>query len=153
MEDANPHPPPRRRQPPRKLAIYYGDVRIGTIGERAGVPVDVDPWGWSCGFYPGLDPGQHRSGSAATFDQARADFEQAWRDLLPKIPDGAFEEYRRDRAGRAQIVSARERGEKLPSELPSSFMRCVCGAKFDSNRPDESLPHRRHIYAANGIPR
>jgi hypothetical protein len=100
-----------------------------------------------------LHPGQHHGGSAETFDLARAAFEEAWQKLLPKIPEGAFEEYHRDRAGRAQIASARERGEKLPSELPSSFMRCVCGAKFDSNRPDESLPHRRHIYAANGIPR
>ena len=30
------------------------DVRVGTIGQRAGVPVDVDQWQWSCGFYPGL---------------------------------------------------------------------------------------------------
>jgi hypothetical protein len=22
--------------------VYYGDVRVGSIGERAGVPVDVD---------------------------------------------------------------------------------------------------------------
>jgi hypothetical protein len=52
------------------------------------------------------------------------------------------------RAWRAEIVAVRERGEKLPSELPTSMMRCVCGVKFDSHRPDESLPHRRHIYAA-----
>src|SRR5215470_4796052 len=37
--------------------VYYGDVRVGTIGARAGVPFNVDQWGWSCGFYPGLDPG------------------------------------------------------------------------------------------------
>jgi hypothetical protein len=40
--------------------VYYSDVHVGTIGERAGVPVDVDQWQWSCGFYPGLHPGQHR---------------------------------------------------------------------------------------------
>ena len=27
-------------------------------------------------------------------------------------------------------------------------MRCTCDVKLDSDRPDESLPHRRHIYAA-----
>ncbi len=32
--------------------IYSGDVRIGTIGARAGVPVHADQWGWSIGFYP-----------------------------------------------------------------------------------------------------
>jgi hypothetical protein len=31
--------------------VYFGDVHVGTIGERAGVPVDVDQWSWSCGFY------------------------------------------------------------------------------------------------------
>jgi hypothetical protein len=38
--------------------IFYGDVQVGTIGIRAGVPVDVDQWGWSCGFYPGSHPGE-----------------------------------------------------------------------------------------------
>jgi hypothetical protein len=56
--------------------------------------------------------------------------------------------------GRAQ--AARERGEKLSSDLPNSIMRCVCGVMFDSHRPDESLPHLEHIYAAQtagGTPR
>jgi hypothetical protein len=66
--------------------------------KRAGVPVDVDQWGWRCGFYPGLDPGQNHDGSAANFELARVAFEEAWRRLLPKIPEGAFTEYRRDRA-------------------------------------------------------
>jgi hypothetical protein len=67
-------------------SIYRGDVRVGTIGKRAGVPVEFDQWGWSLSFYPGLEPGQHRSGSAATFDQARADFETAWAELLSGSP-------------------------------------------------------------------
>jgi hypothetical protein len=44
--------------------VYYGDVPVGMIGQRAGVPVDADQWQWSCGFYPGLEPGQHRHGIA-----------------------------------------------------------------------------------------
>jgi len=129
-------------------SIYYGDVRIGTIGERAGVPGEVDQWGWSLGFYPGLEPGQHRSGSAATFDQARAQFEVAWANLLPQIPGGGFDEYRRDREYRAEIRAIHARGEKLPSEVPSSLMRCVCGVTFDSHKPAESYEHRLHIRAA-----
>jgi hypothetical protein len=39
-------------------------------------------------------------------------------------------------------------GEKLPSEAPSSMMRCVCGVTFDSHKPAESHDHRLHIYAA-----
>jgi hypothetical protein len=120
-------------------SIYYDDVRVGTIGKRAGVPVEVDQWGWSLGFYPGLEPGQRRSGSAATFDQARAGFEAAWASLLPEIPAGAFDECHRDREHRAEIQAIRARGEKLPSETPSSLMRCVCGVTFDSHKPAEKL--------------
>jgi hypothetical protein len=136
--------------------VFYGDVPVGTIGRRSGVPVHVDQWGWSYGFAPGLNPGQHQDGSAESFELARTAFEEAWQRLLPQIPEGAFAEHHRHRAWRAEIVAARERGEKLPSELPSSNMRCVCGEKFDSHRPDESLPHLDHIYAAqsaDGIPR
>jgi hypothetical protein len=128
-------------------SVYYGDVRIGWIGQRAGVPVDVDQWGWSYGFYPGLHPWQHRSGSAPTFDQVRADFEVAWATLLTEIPAGAFDEYRPDR----EIRVVRANGEKLSSEVPSSMMRCVCGVTFDSHKPVESYDHRLHIYAARAM--
>ena len=126
-------------------SIYYDDVRVGTIGRRAGVPVDADQWGWSLGFYPGLE--QRRSGSSQTFDQARTDFEAAWADLLPKILADAFEQYRRDGERRAEIRAIHARGERLPSETPSSLMRCDCGLTFDSHRPAESYDHRLHIYA------
>jgi hypothetical protein len=33
--------------------VFYGDVPVGTISIRAGVPVDANQWGWKCGFYPG----------------------------------------------------------------------------------------------------
>jgi hypothetical protein len=128
--------------------IFYDDVRVGTIGKRAGVPVDVDQWGWSCGFYPGLHPGQHRSGTAENFEAARAGLEAYWNALLPEIADGAFDAYRRHREFRAAIAAVHARGEKLPSELPNSLMRCICGLTFDSHKPAESYDHRSHVYAA-----
>jgi hypothetical protein len=140
----------RRSDNPHQVTwhVYYGDVHVGTIGERAGAPVDVDQWQWSCGFYPGLHPGQHRYGTAISFEEARAGFEADWKDLLPEIPDGAFEEYRLERQARAEMRAIQERGEKLPSEVFSSMMRCVCGVRFDSWKPEESYDHRGHIYAA-----
>ena len=113
--------------------VYYGDVRVGTIGKRAGVPVDVDQWGWSCGFYPGLHPGQHRHRTAEKFEQARVGFEADWRALRPEIPEGAFDEYRRDREFRVKLAAVHARGEKLPTQLPNSLMRCICGVTFDSH--------------------
>jgi hypothetical protein len=62
--------------------VFYGDVQVGTIGIRAGVPVDVDQWGWSCGFYPRSHRLEHHDGTAETFEQARADFEAVWQDRL-----------------------------------------------------------------------
>jgi hypothetical protein len=82
--------------------IYFTDVRTGTIGARAGVPIHADQWGWSIGFYPGMEPGTWRSGIAATFEAAREAFEAAWSELRLTIPDSAFAESRPDRNRRAR---------------------------------------------------
>jgi hypothetical protein len=47
------------------------------------VPVHVDQWQWNCGFYPVSHRGDRENGTAPDFDQARAEFEAAWRRLLP----------------------------------------------------------------------
>ncbi len=140
----------RRSDNPHRVTwhVYFGDVRVGTIGQRAGAPVNREQWQWSCGFYPGLHPRQHRFGTAVTFEKARVGFDVAWRELQPNIPDGAFEEWRHDRDSRAETAAIRARGEKLPSEVFSTMMRCVCGTQFDSWKPAESYDHRGHIYAA-----
>jgi hypothetical protein len=41
-----------------------------------------------------------------------------------------------------------ERGEKLPSQYPSSLMTCPCGETFDSHRLEHTLIHVPHISAA-----
>ena len=69
---------------------YYGDVHAGTIAIRSGNPHDEDPWEWHCGFYPGSHPGEHQSGTAATFDQARSDFEAAWEVFLANRTQADF---------------------------------------------------------------
>jgi hypothetical protein len=74
---------PTNAQQGQSWQVYCGDVRVGHIGRRSGVPNHADLWGWSCGFYPGLNPGQHRSGTATTFEAARSGFEAAWGDLAP----------------------------------------------------------------------
>jgi DNA-binding transcriptional ArsR family regulator len=64
--------------------VFYGDVRFGTIATRTGMPPGEDPWGWACGFYPGSQPGECTDGTAPTFDQARVEFEDAWRVFLSR---------------------------------------------------------------------
>jgi hypothetical protein len=56
---------------------------------------------WHCGFYLGSDPGEHRYGTAKTFNDARAAFEAAWRDYLPNRTETDFEEWREDAAWHA----------------------------------------------------
>jgi hypothetical protein len=112
----------RRRFPERQNCwhVYYGDVHVGTIAQRSGVPVDVDQWGWKCGFYPGLHPGQDRFGMAVDFAGARDGFEAGWKQLLPEIPEGAFEEWRRQRDWTAEKYRRFDRGERMPPDWRAS---------------------------------
>ena len=77
----------RRRDPDvaqETWRIYYGDLLAGTIAQCVGNPGAAPMWQWRCGFYPGSRPGECTGGTAASFDQARADFEAAWRMFLAK---------------------------------------------------------------------
>ena len=84
----------RHSERPDCWHIYYGDVYAGTIARRVGNPFGTDPWEWNCGFYPGSHPGEHRSATAATFEQARADFETAWALFLSKRAEADFQAWR-----------------------------------------------------------
>jgi hypothetical protein len=77
--------------------IYHGDVHVGTIAERVGNPHDTDQWEWNCGFYPGSEPGKYQSDTAATFAEARADFEREWRVFLSKRTEADLKAWRDQR--------------------------------------------------------
>ena len=53
--------------------------------------MDADQWAWACGFYPGVEPAEHRQGTAAMFDEARKAFDEAWRRLRPRLTEADFE--------------------------------------------------------------
>src|SRR6266700_8088313 len=109
----------RRRYPERPNCwhIYYGDVHVGTIAERVGNPHDTDPWEWSCGFYPGSHPGEHRSNTIATFEEARADFERAWLVFLSNRTDTDFQAWRDERDWTERKYALWDAGKRL--EAPS----------------------------------
>jgi hypothetical protein len=108
--------------------IHYRDVRVGRIAIRAGVPLDVDQWGWSCGIYP--TAGSHRddNGTAPNFKKARRDFDAAWRVLLPKLTEADFEAWRRQRDFTAWKHAMRDAGLATPTATATGVSRCFCGA-------------------------
>jgi hypothetical protein len=79
----------RRPHPERSDCwhVYYGDVQVGTIAIQSGLPVHAKQWRWDVGFYSVSHRGQSRSGYAANFDQARAGFEAAWKEYLPRCTE------------------------------------------------------------------
>ena len=137
----------RRRRPDANLEtwlVYYGDVQVGIIGRRAGVPVDVDQWGWSLGFYPGTDPGEDLGGTAATFDQARDDFGRAWPGFLAKRTEADFEAWRDQQAWTAWKYAMRDAGCRLPTQVTALRSWCFCGAEI-------GLACEEHVYTSNMV--
>jgi hypothetical protein len=109
----------RRRDHDRReecWLIYYGDVHVGTIAVRSGIPHDQAPWGWRCGFYPGSNPGECTSGTAATFDQARADFEKTWQVFSAKRTETDYQAWRDQQAWTAEKYRRFDRGERMPPD-------------------------------------
>jgi hypothetical protein len=126
--------------------VYYGDVRVGTIAMRPGVPVDVDQWSWQCGFYPLEQGGRRLGNTTATFEQARDAFEAAWNAYLPLCTEADFNEYRRRRAFTAWKYAMHDAGLPLPTQTISGRTRCFCGAAIDIKGVD------RHIHEAHMRP-
>jgi hypothetical protein len=67
---------------------------------------------------------------------------------VAKRTDGDYQAWRDQRDWTARKYAMWERGEKLPSQIPTSMMGCPCGVRFDSHDPAGSYVHRGHIYAA-----
>ena len=97
------------------------------------------------GFCPGSEPGEQQNGTAATFDEARADFEGAWRVFLSKRTEADFQAWRDARDWTARKYAMWEAGEKFPSQKPNSLMKCPCGETFDSHRLEHTVIHVPHI--------
>jgi len=57
----------------KNSAVTYANTAAVELAGNVALPVDVDQWGWSCGFYPEMKPGQHRSGSAENRHASRKD--------------------------------------------------------------------------------
>jgi hypothetical protein len=84
-----------------------------------------------CGFYPGTEPAEGRSGTGATFEAARAGFEAAWRNFLPRRKEHDFQEWRDQRDWTTWKYAMWDAGLKMPTQLPTGMSRCFCGAAIN----------------------
>jgi hypothetical protein len=123
--------------------VYYGDVRAGTIAKRAGIPTDGDPWGWFCGFYPGCHPRERTTGTAASFEAARAEFEEAWAVFLSNRTEADFREWREAQAFTAWKYRMWDTGHRLPTQATTGRSTCFCGAVLTIGDADD------HVRAAH----
>lgn len=124
--------------------VFYGDIHVGTIGERAGVPRDVDQWHWSIGFYPK----SHRQGgwideTASNFELARAAFERAWQNYLPTCTEQDFLEYRQRRAFEVWKHAMWAAPALLPTQTQEGRSRCFCGEEITIETTEP------HVYEAH----
>jgi hypothetical protein len=119
--------PTRRRIPERPDCwhVYYGDVNIGTIAIRAGVPFDIDQWEWRC-VLARLTPRVAADGTAVDFDQARADFEATWRSIQPQISEADYQ-HRLQRARTAWKYAKHDAGAKHPTETANGRSNASVG--------------------------
>jgi hypothetical protein len=101
---------------PMTWHVHYAGVRVGVIVERSGAPPSSDQWQWCCGFYPGSNPGDDRHGTAASFETARAAFEAAWREFVPKRSETDFETWRDQAAWMAEMYGRFDRRERMPPD-------------------------------------
>ena len=136
----------RRRDPnhdPEHWMIQFGDVRVGHIGLRTGAPRDAPQWGWACGFYPGTEAGQHRYGAAATFDDARAAFAQAWQTLAATRTEIDYQAWRDSRDRTAWKYRMHDQGLPLPTQRPDGVAQCFRGEVITIATVDD------HVLAAH----
>ena len=120
----------RRREPdgPERWHIYYGDVRIGTIGERSGVPLHQDQWNWTCGFFPGGP--RSKGGTGPSYESCKDALQRAWDEMLPGVTESGLEEWRRHRDWTAWKYKMHDLGLPLPTQLTSGRSKCFCGAEI-----------------------
>ncbi|MCP1761929.1 hypothetical protein [Bradyrhizobium japonicum] len=128
--------------------IYFGDIQVGLIGRRAGVPNSAPQWGWSCGFYPGTDPGEHRSGIAETFEEARAGFQAAWQELAATRTEAHYEAWRCQRDWTAWKDRMHDLALPMPTQRPEGIARCFCGEVITSPTLDAHIRATHRTIAA-----
>ena len=108
----NPKPQRRPSRPNQAESLRHAALTRRRDRNLPQDPGAAPKWQWRCGFYPGSRPGECTNGTAATFDQARADFEKAWRVFLSKRTEADFQAWRDQRDWTARKYARWANGER-----------------------------------------
>jgi hypothetical protein len=81
---------------------------------------------------PRSHPGEHTSGTAATFEEARAGFERAWALFGANRTPADFQVWRDQRAWTGEKYRRFDRGEKMP---PDWSPRSAATTRAPAERP------------------
>jgi hypothetical protein len=77
---------------------------------------------------PGLPSERAYRRHGGDLDQARADFEEAWRVFLSHRTEADFQEWRAHRAFTAWKYRMWDTGYRLPTQSTDGRSKCFCGA-------------------------
>jgi hypothetical protein len=72
----------------------------------------------------GHGPGEQQDGTAATFDAARAKFDEVWQQVLPRLTEDALQEWRDQRVMTAWKYEMHDRGLPLPAQTADGRSQC-----------------------------
>jgi hypothetical protein len=86
-------------------------------------------------------------GVAPTFEKARADFEAAWADILPRCSDADFDEHRFERAHLAWKYRMWDTGCRMPTLTAANRSRCFCGVEITTASISDHI-RARHMEPA-----
>jgi hypothetical protein len=93
--------------------IFCADICAGWIAKTTTVAAQVQ-WVWSAGFYPGTAPGEIRTGTAASYDEAKAAFTIAWLKFAHSRKSADFQAYRDQQEWTARKYALRGQGKEIP---------------------------------------
>jgi hypothetical protein len=96
------------------LAGVLRRIYAGTIAKAVGLPNGATQWTWQAGFYPGSKPGETKTGSADTFEAARAAFERAWLAFAATRTEADYQAWRDQQRWTARKYSLRDQGQPVP---------------------------------------
>ena len=90
---------------------------VGAIGLRSGDPSTLINGNGAAASIRGSEPGDWTSGTAASFDEARGDFELAWLVFLANRTEADFDKCQKHRAQTAWKYAMWDSGCKMPTQL------------------------------------